>query len=243
MSRVVSSGCYLHGLIAAPGPYEMLQFKDPLAADAYFQLHPDRRDFDQLDNLVGIVLRDIPCTHQPRHDAESIFWVLVEFLLRSIPPGEVVEEPRTREAFKKTYSFLAEHTVGSVPDNRGLLFVDGEAPNWRSVLHPALDGIANMIAALTEVARPEYHWYSKPPPEDHLHEAMQRIIFDQIYKMDKVRDHIPISPMLRHYEPPKRPTVRVDTWESLNMLRRPKIERQDLKRKREGSNQDSQVPL
>ncbi|PBL03767.1 hypothetical protein ARMGADRAFT_32333 [Armillaria gallica] len=54
--------------------------------------------------------------------------------------------------------------------------------DWERALHPRLKFLGMFLFRLCEQMTPEYGFVS-PPPEDHLHEAFQRLILNQIDEM------------------------------------------------------------
>jgi hypothetical protein len=137
--------------------------------------------------------------HQPRHDAESVFWVIVVFLLRVRPVDENVEKRENQDhetevenpALNDLWKPLAEHDIGGRNDNRGNI-LKATTKTWVDALHPKLAFLEPMIGKLAEQVRPEYSLISPMPPALHLHEAMQRILFQTIWSM-RDADPIPLD--------------------------------------------------
>jgi len=215
--------------------------------------------------------------HQPCHDAESVFWVIVAFLLRALPvenkeaqneiaegtkdngvwhlsetvddeggvadknnehqllgdkddtrhhegkegheddsgdedngeevdddDDDKVEQTKHDEGNFKVvdqkldaiWRLLAEHSIEDtgVDTRAGIFNLNTTA--WKAALHPKLSFIASMLRSLCSQVHPEYSLVVPPPPELHLHEAIQRILLSNIWSM-KDSDHIALGPTLR----------------------------------------------
>jgi hypothetical protein len=129
--------------------------------------------------------------HRPRHDVESVFWTLLSSILRVYPKG-ADPEANTAGELSIALKHLDSHIIHShEPDNRGSLL------NWtetafETVLHPKLASLAPMFAAMCAQIRPEYAYLSPSPRREHLHEAMRRLLLQQIVDMGV--DAIPLDP-------------------------------------------------
>lgn len=201
MARAVSSGFY-QSLVLPPVP--MPEFKNSKAKVAYYGANPDRSQFDDVHKASWSSKEGNKFIHQPRHDVESIYWVIVAFMLRSIPPFAAEEEEDNIKAYSEYYKLLVEHRANSHPlalDARITFFTSVSDHKWKLILHPRFEDISGMMAALTSLIAPEYENLDTELPQDHLHEGMQRILLDEIMRMDESGDHMPISPNEREYRP------------------------------------------
>ncbi len=52
-----------------------------------------------------------------------------------------------------------------------------------SALDPKLAFLGQMLVRMAAQIRPEYGYLSPPPPKDHLHESMRRLLLEQILEM------------------------------------------------------------
>ncbi|KAG9224250.1 hypothetical protein CCMSSC00406_0004749 [Pleurotus cornucopiae] len=117
--------------------------------------------------------------HLPRHDAESVYWVIVVFLLRAIPRGHSPEEDENRDQLAAAWNLISSHEIKSTlgalaSDVRGTFFWSPGI--WSITLHRELVCLAPMMLELGEQVAPEYEYLQSPPDPFHLHEAMQRIL-------------------------------------------------------------------
>ncbi|KAJ8486907.1 hypothetical protein ONZ45_g14509 [Pleurotus djamor] len=138
---------------------------DPDKADRYdFNVEDCRTDFE----------------HRPRHDAESVFWCILAFLMRALPKetdGEESEADINKEKFQKQWESFRDHEIPDksfLRDSRTDL-LGGVV--WSQVLHHKLAFVAPLIKDLIFQIRPEYTLLEPTPDPFHLHEAMQRILF------------------------------------------------------------------
>ncbi len=172
--------------------------------------------------------------HRPDHDIESVFWVLLVTLLRA--------QPKTRTdgvdmgKYWKAYDYFLNHTIQQPEDDdedsRAVLLGYTEA-KFEKILDPGLTSLAPMLRAMAKQIRPEYAYLDPPPPSDHLHEAMRRLLLEQILKMP---DPIPLEPgTLRPLRPRVTPEPEIDV-----SAIQPEVdgEKTGSKRKSEGEGQE-----
>lgn len=120
--------------------------------------------------------------HLPRHDAESVFWVIVVFLLRALPLGQRPKKDKNMKHLIPVWKCIASHEIKSDPGNfpfdlRAMLLSCG----WEQNLHKELGRLAPMMDELVKQVKPEYsHLPARPPDDFHLHEAMQRILLNYV---------------------------------------------------------------
>lgn len=133
--------------------------------------------------------------HRPDHDVESIFWVLLTSLLNA-QPKEV--DPRAEAHFfhyENASKMLDYHIITKDADGDerdGLLSFT--TSRFQRALDPKLDSLAEMLYMMMRQVRPEYAYLDPPPVKDHLHEAMRRLLLEQILKMQASGDPIPLIP-------------------------------------------------
>ncbi|KAJ8461868.1 hypothetical protein ONZ45_g18139 [Pleurotus djamor] len=124
-------------------------------------------------------LRKKDFRHRPRHDAESVFWCMMAFLMRALPKEDNekgAEEDINHDEFLLQWECFHDHDIplkSAHKDSRTPL-LDGLA--WAKILHHKLAFVAPMITELVYQVRPEYALLEPAPHPLHLHEAMQRII-------------------------------------------------------------------
>ncbi|KDQ26393.1 hypothetical protein PLEOSDRAFT_159686 [Pleurotus ostreatus PC15] len=124
--------------------------------------------------------------HLPRHDAESVFWVIVVFLLRALPLGHRPADDTNVEFLRSAWGYIAGHEIKSAPgqspmDSRASLLFHPDA--WEQILHQKFARLAPMMEEFIAQVTPEYSHLTEPPPDDfHLHEAMQRILLKYAVK-------------------------------------------------------------
>ncbi|KAJ8699012.1 hypothetical protein PTI98_005651 [Pleurotus ostreatus] len=122
--------------------------------------------------------------HHPRHDAESVFWCMVVFLLVAVPlgsPDEVIPNDPDDFPLFCAWRHIANHQVGpsqDICDSRAGLLAGGKL--WNEWLHPDLAHAGPLLASLASQVSPEWALLDPPPRALHLHEAMQRIILIHI---------------------------------------------------------------
>ena len=130
--------------------------------------------------------------HRPDHDVESFFWVLLATLLRA-RPKKWKPDPH-RKFFWNAYDMFLRHSVeaGKVDDSRAEL-LSYEADDFKKALHPKLQDLAPMLGKMAQQVYPEYGFMDPPPALDHLHEAMRRLLLEQIVQMQNAKNPIPLT--------------------------------------------------
>ncbi|KAK0218083.1 hypothetical protein IW262DRAFT_1298627 [Armillaria fumosa] len=112
--------------------------------------------------------------HQPRHDVESVGWCIIAFLLRAQPKelGSIEDSLKELHNAWELLSGSARLALFTWPQQQ-----------WERALHPKLEFLGDFLLRLGEQMEPEYGFLDPPPPEDHLHEAFQRLLLNQIHNM------------------------------------------------------------
>ncbi|KAL4250869.1 hypothetical protein ABKN59_008720 [Abortiporus biennis] len=145
-------------------------------------------------------------SHRPDHVVESVFWMLLVSIMRFKPLNASDEDPNLGN-LRHNWAYLEEHsfvpTVLSASKDPRSHLLGRDATNWKDILHPGLHECASLIAEMANQISPEYGLLDPPPKEDHLHEALQRILLQYIVNM---HEDIELDPMnLRSIDPPKQP--------------------------------------
>ncbi|KAL7281095.1 hypothetical protein ACG7TL_004401 [Trametes sanguinea] len=121
--------------------------------------------------------------HRWEYDAESVFWTMYAALLRVVPRDSPKESEQSQKKLNKNWRMLNEHIIPSereAQDTRNPLLeqdFDEVAPCFL----PAMQPVAQLVADIALHVYPSYAVMTPPPPhDDHLHEAMQRLILDYL---------------------------------------------------------------
>ena len=123
--------------------------------------------------------------HRPRHDAESVFWCIVVFLLLAVPLDSPPEDPLQlkdpdRFGLNCAWKYIANHEIGTPEDSGDSRLSLLHSPQWGTWLHPELAHAEEFLLALAAQITPEWGLIEPAPRIFHLHEAMQRIILQYI---------------------------------------------------------------
>ncbi|KAJ8494401.1 hypothetical protein ONZ45_g13247 [Pleurotus djamor] len=134
--------------------------------------------------------------HQPRHDAESVFWCILSFLLRALPTtAEGPSDDANNAKFNAIWKCFLDHCIPdeSESDTRGGLLLSRQ--DWKKVLHPDISFVADLLDDLVKQVRPEYALLEPEPEQFNLHEAMQRLLLKYIvlWKDQDVKFHTTMS--------------------------------------------------
>jgi hypothetical protein len=129
--------------------------------------------------------------HRPDHDVESIFWTLFSSLIR-VYPRDSAHETDTHHCFNKAIKCLDTDVIDHDTGDSRVEFTGWEEDEFQSALHPKLATLGTMLHRIYSQVEPEYAYLSPPPRPDHLHEAMGRLLLQQI--VDIGDDTIPLDP-------------------------------------------------
>src|SRR5258708_4747138 len=122
-----------------------------------------------------------PPLYRPRHDIESLFWVMVDILLHA--------KPKQSEDSSSIHLTKFENTLKGrkYGDPGGSDFFFFPLDWWRGALHPALVPIlAELLHKLALQVGPEYEYLIVPPCSTHLHEAFQRLLLQAVVALKQV---------------------------------------------------------
>ena len=122
--------------------------------------------------------------HMPYHDVESFFWVLFWTLIRSAPSG-VSDLEIDDEDFVETYEMISKHQLGNSTDHRRHWDINEQRT---SGLHTGLHSVRPMLANMWDYVNAEWitsHHDGAEPPQDHAHEAMIRILLQEIVRLEE----------------------------------------------------------
>ena len=134
-------------------------------------------------------------THRPEHDVESVAWTMLFILLR-IRPETFEDEKKWAPIHVATiWQALHEHAIPDKPydvsDNRDRVFKI-KPSSWPEYFPPEMADVGIMLGRIMEQVEPEYAYCMTQPPEDHLHEAVQRLILQ--YLVDHRDKDIKLDP-------------------------------------------------
>lgn len=163
------------------------------AKDCYVQTH-GQEQYDMLSSLHdGLSTEAHTCippdraVRAPRHDVESCCWLMQHFFSTALPAGRAREDKSTSHA-QRVCNTLETHQIDSVIDLRRVV-VKMRAEEWASVVHPRfasfgpfLGSLSTLIDNVYELLEPALHPY-------HLHEAVQRLLLQEICRLLDADDH------------------------------------------------------
>ena len=145
---------------------------------------------------VDEIAMAMPFKHRWEYGAESIFWTMYSALLR-VYPRHAEEVPIANVALRAAWERLETHTfpdadeAPSFKDGRQILLDENEATFIRPFL-PAMKDVALMLHRIAEHVSPTYAVMDPLPPFDnHLHEAIQRLILE--YLVTHKQQPIPLN--------------------------------------------------
>jgi len=145
-------------------------------------------DDDDFFSAKPSPVAEIRISHQPYHDIESLYWIIVWFLMRACPRDKPdLVTPR----YDQYTAVMIRHQVGREAFGRPTLL--GREPElWKQILHPGCAALAGLLSSLG--AYLSQRWSDYPTaPKWHAHEAFRRILFRNILRMTEKGVEMPLG--------------------------------------------------
>jgi hypothetical protein len=120
--------------------------------------------------------------HKPRHDVESVFWVLVGCLVRALPDDA---EDKPTETSDCIFNDMLYQEIPSSASNRRDEALTWSRKKWAEALHPKLQMLAPMIVRMCELLRIDWRVRSTASNRLLLHQGFKRLLFMQIREIGK----------------------------------------------------------
>ncbi|KAI0356959.1 Aldo/keto reductase [Trametes cingulata] len=134
--------------------------------------------------------RSLRFHHRWEHDVESVYWTMYSALLRVRPRGYVDDE-RTKDSLHRYWRMLRSHEFleGSCQDCENLPqdtrtpLLDCDHDAFLKPFPPIMRDVARLLFDIAQHVRISYAAMSVLPKyEDHLHEAVQRLILEYLVR-------------------------------------------------------------
>ncbi|KZV79833.1 hypothetical protein EXIGLDRAFT_846136 [Exidia glandulosa HHB12029] len=155
-------------------------------------------------NIPSRVPEEVPIVHAPRHDAESVWWMLVVFMLSALPkekdPTKAKNPPvdKNKQGLKAALREIDSHEVTPLSDKRSSI-MSYTLQNWRDALHEDAAEFAPFFERMRLLFQPDYALAQPGLDPYNLHEAMQRLLLQEIWRMKELGDPCPLNPKQRDY--------------------------------------------
>jgi len=162
--------------------------------------------------------------HRPRHDAESIFWIIVWGLSRIFP--KPTQNPETSGFYHQFCTIMLNHQVGLCYEVLGRGVYRGlQEELWREIVHPDLNHLASMVAKMGQYL--SIRWDKHEPQPDssvdtrrvHAFQGMKALLLQEIRRMHGYSILIPFDPT------PPRPAKMVSAGTNFRQTRTKAITR------------------
>ena len=157
---------------------------------------PDARGLSDVTKFIESGQPVPTFVHRPEHDVESIFWTMLVVFLRMKPVSAPIETHSSAH-HSTVWRLVIEHQVPvSEPqsDPREAI-LEQSLEEWESLFPSEMAGVAALLHEISKHVASEYTlwtWQKGKYRQDHLHEAVQRLIFQ--YLVDHRDDAIPLDP-------------------------------------------------
>ncbi|KAJ3491354.1 hypothetical protein NLI96_g770 [Meripilus lineatus] len=131
----------------------------------------------------------LPFVHKPHHDVESLCWVMIYTLFHAQPLERT--EGLNLTPFWNVHHLFHDHEIRyDGMELRDYFWKLGMTAISDS-LDPKLESFTDFIWDVLRQIGPEYDLLYPPPPPEHLHEAIRRMLLKAIYEME---DPIALDP-------------------------------------------------
>ncbi|KAI0753628.1 hypothetical protein C8Q74DRAFT_1305899 [Fomes fomentarius] len=171
----------------------------PAARELYDKLHGPER-YKLYEDVPGVTIHggipppptmdttdlELPpgFRHKLEYDAESTFWTTAAALLQ-VQPAKGMDTSITCGNLKAMWAEFERHTIGErgvdQTDSREAAFLGRMLPGYANAFLPCMQDVAALLFHMAQQVRPSYGLMSTPPPhDDHLHEALQRLILNYL---------------------------------------------------------------
>lgn len=117
--------------------------------------------------------------HEPRHDVESVFWVLVCSLVRALPDG-ANDDPH--DYAHRIFNDMLDHKIHSTSNTRDSALAWSQE-EWEWSLHPKLKSLALMIVRMCGLLCINWSVRSRPSNRLLLHQGFKRLLLMQIVEI------------------------------------------------------------
>jgi len=128
-------------------------------------------------------------SHNAFHDAESIFWIIIWFLIRAWPSGTVDTPSSEYIAWAK---IMLDHTIGSDGHHARSSLLNAPSFQWEDIIHPGCAKLIDMVVHMCKYVSIRWLQYPDLSPY-HMHEALKRLLLKEIVRMTKEDDPISIQ--------------------------------------------------
>ncbi|KAI1792812.1 hypothetical protein LXA43DRAFT_1005225 [Ganoderma leucocontextum] len=136
-----------------------------------------------------------PLYHRPEHDVESIYWAMISALLRLYPEGYKPDSDALKR-LAQAWEIFESHQIPKDADDHAedlrQTFLNKDAVAWEKILPPEMKDVAVLLCRVSMHVNPEYALWQDGLPQDHLHEAVQRLILQ--YLVEHEGNPIPLDP-------------------------------------------------
>ena len=139
---------------------------------------------------------EVRVVQRPWHDAESIMFTLLMFILRCSPEGSSDESQDDLKPMQQLYTLIRNVGIGSVTDQRDTLLSTGPT-RWKRYLHKDLHHLAQPLSNICAAVYPDYE-FLQPKSNDIdvevvLHEVLQRMLLNLYYEITTTSPELDVT--------------------------------------------------
>ena len=164
--------------------------------------------------------QDVPTFfHRPEHDVESIYWSMVSVLLR-VRPTNFPKSQYVEGILAATWKALDSHQIhdGKHLNDSRQPILDCPIKKWEGLFPAEMKDVARLMSKISRQVCAEYGLWKWPEGqyrEDHLHEALQRLIFEYLFTHRDKDIALDPSSLRSKIIRPKEPRLQVTQWDCI----------------------------
>ncbi|KAI0643780.1 hypothetical protein C8Q79DRAFT_153997 [Trametes meyenii] len=135
-------------------------------------------------------VKRLPYVHRWDYDIESVYWTVYSVLLLVRPQGYWEDERSQRySAMRRYWKILASHDFldldtdecENLPQDTRAPLLECDLPAFLMPFPPEMEDVGRLMFSIAQHVRVSYAaMVERPPRDDHLHEAVQRLILDYL---------------------------------------------------------------
>ncbi|KZV94119.1 hypothetical protein EXIGLDRAFT_767413 [Exidia glandulosa HHB12029] len=124
--------------------------------------------------------------------------MLVVFMLSALPKGKDPSNDTHKKGLRTVLKLIDTHEPSELGDQRTAITSFG-LKNWQDALHEDAAEFAPFFARMGKLLGPDYAIAQPEPDPYNLHEAMQRLLLQEIWRMKDANETFPLDSAQRDY--------------------------------------------
>ncbi|GJJ11348.1 hypothetical protein Clacol_005580 [Clathrus columnatus] len=143
----------------------------------------EKTKLDSATNEIGL--------HRPIHDMESVYWLILWFIIKALPTGVNLELERDNHHFLE--GLMLSRRIGLTGQAFSIVpFLRSTEENWKGLLNPVYEPLVGMLFNMSQYICMRWLEFPEVIPW-HPHEAFKRLLLKEIIRMTDGNCPIPIK--------------------------------------------------